>query len=122
MITIYEYTATNNRSGAQQVAREFGMQPANNPRMLAQQLAEIVRRHGKQAVDKLKEVHPDVDEFECDCTDKKTSNACGSCHSNIDGQAIKSEVAGLREKLSDKSELLIIGGVVILTLALILKK
>lgn len=118
MITVYDYTADNNPSESRRIVAGFGIKPHPNPRILARQLAECVNRYGDEAAEMIKDIHPDADLFECNCKDQKSIQV----HSNIDGQAIKNEISSIRDKVADKSELLIVGGIVVVALALILKK
>jgi hypothetical protein len=141
-MTIFEYVALNNPNGAKNVVNKFGHKAIRRPDMLARQLADTVNRHGKQAMYEIASVHPDLDlithfnEFNaekegkssCGCKDKKED----SLFSSAEGQAIKKAVedisrkqevaeSGKKEK-SEKSELLIIGAVAVIGLALVMKK
>lgn len=125
-MNLYLYTSLNNRRGAESVIQSYGGTPAPNPHELAQQLAFCVRKDGQNALDKIANVHPDKELIESKFKSevpliKEThSNACG-CGSNfsgVDGQNAKAEV---KSRLTDKTELLITGGIVLIGLAMVLK-
>ena len=144
-MTIYQYIAYKNPMGAKKVLDSFGMQATRKPEILARQLADSVNRHGKQAMYRIASVHPDLELItnfnafndkkeeksdSCSCKEKEVS-----LFSSAEGQAIKSAVEDIKrsqevsnqvggkgkEVRSEKSELLIIGAIAVVSLALILK-
>ena len=125
-MNIYQYTAWNNRKGSESLVSSYGMTPIGHPDELAKQLATLVTQD-EQALQKIIAIHPDSQlfgnsGFMLPDAKKDTSNACGcSNFSNMDGQSIKREVEQGMAQKSEKTELFIIGGIII-TLALILKK
>lgn len=134
-MNVYEYTALNNRLGANAVVQDYGMQPANTPQELAQQLAHCVNQGGENALMKVASVHPDVDLFQQGIDnikkgyeeDKKTLEQ--QLFFRADGQSIKSEVADIKTAIAGKDnngtstkDLLVIGGIIIATIAIIMKK
>jgi hypothetical protein len=132
---------------AKKVLDSFGMKAVRRPEILARQLADAVNQHGKQAMYRIAAVHPDLElitqfnEYNtqqkeeksdsCSCKDKDAS-----LFSSAEGQAIKTAVEDIKrsqevssqvngngkEGKSEKSELMIIGAVVLVGLALVLKK
>lgn len=133
-MNLYDYVAWNDRAGASNVVHSYGLQPANHPKGLAQQLAHCVSRHKEPALEKIIAIHPDRSIIESTVKEanKETtpthSNACGcaSCngyssyngYSYANGQDMKSDV---KSRLTDKTELLITGGIVLIGLAMVLK-
>jgi len=123
-ISIYEYTAFNDRYGASDIVRSYGVQPSNNPLELSQQLAFCVSKGGKEALDKVAKIHPDFNLIKSKVKESEPekpthSNACGcNSFSGVDGQNAKAEV---KSRLTDKTELLITGGIVLIGLAMVLK-
>ena len=132
-MTLYDYTAMKNPQGASQVIASYGVRPHGHPQVMAKQLAQLVRRDGERALKAISDVHPDlqlfqgqIDSFKEKIKGDSHSNACGcSNFANADGQTIKSEVASIKEEVaSGKSskDMLIMGGIIVLGLALILRK
>lgn len=134
-MNVYEYTALNNRLGANAVVQDYGMQPANTPQELAQQLAHCVNQGGENALMKVASVHPDVDLFQQGIDnikkgyeeDKKTLEQ--QMFFRADGQSIKNEVSEIRSAISGNDQkgtstkdLLVIGIIGIAALAIIMKK
>lgn len=145
-MTIYEYVAAKNPIGAKTVLNSFGEKAVPRPDILARQLANAVNKHGKDALFRIASVHPDmqliseynkqtaqVNEVEegksCGC-DKEKSD---SIFSSAEGQEIKKAVETLslkqdalatppKEPKSDSKDLMIIGAVVVVALALVMKK
>lgn len=130
-ITLYDYTALKNPSGARQVVAEYNMRPAQHPRQLAKQLAMCVNRFGNDALDKIVDVHPDVPLFQrkFDSIKDQYKKEAMSNFMDYSGQSIKREVERINgnsdnsKEPSDKSkDMLVMGGIIILGLALILRK
>jgi hypothetical protein len=143
-MTIFDYIAYSNPLGAKQVLDSFGMRATRKPEILARQLANCVNQHKAEAMFRIAAIHPDrelITEFNAHNQPKeietKSSNDKEevSLFSSAEGQAIKSavedlkrnqeisnQVGGSREPKSEKSELLIIGAIALVGLALVLKK
>jgi len=129
-MTIYEYTALKNPRGAADVVYSYGIKPHRDRRELANQLAFCVRSHGEKALDKVAKVHPDfalfkrdIDAYKLKLKSEDKSNACGcSNFSNANGQQMKNEVEKLNGAIGNNRDTLLVGGIIILGLALILKK
>jgi flagellar hook-basal body complex protein FliE len=131
---------------AKKVLDSFGMKAVRKPDVLARQLADAVNRHGKQAMYRIAAVHPDLElitQFnEYNAQKENKSDSCGckdkdtSLFSSAEGQVIKSAVEDIKrnqeasnqvnsnakEGRSEKSELMIIGAIALVGLALVLKK
>lgn len=135
-MNVYQYTALNNPSGSTEMVESFGIKAIRHPKHLAKQLALVVAKHRDSALGKLAEIHPDVPLFQKQIDDfkvkiKSENEKNNSSFSNfIDGQTIKSDIASLKETVANptpetgksKTELLIIGGVIVIGLAIIFKK
>lgn len=148
-MTIYEYIAYKNPMAAKKVLDSFNMKATRKPEILSRELADAVNQHGKEAMYRIAAVHPDLElitQFNahnedqekgksktCSCEDKDKDN---SLFSSAEGQAMKSAVEDIKRSQevssqvnvgdkggkSEKSELLIIGAIAVIGLALILKK
>ena len=142
-MTIYEYVAAKNPIGAKTVLNSFGEKAVPRPDILARQLANSVNKYGKDALFRIASVHPDLElvsqynkvanpPSEKDCGCKEESEAV---FSSADGEELKKAVQDLSnkkdtpiplattpEKSNDKTELMIIGAVAVIALALITKK
>ena len=124
-MTLYDYVALNNRNGSSQLVMDYGMRPANNPKSLAKQLAMTVNKEGESALMKIADIHPDKELFD------SHSNCSGSCScgksnfAGFNGQDLKKEVSEIKnnEGISSRTvDMLIIGGIMVVALALIIKK
>jgi len=133
-MNLYQYTAINNPNGSREVVESFGIRA--DRKKLPRQLAYIVSKHGQDGLDKVSSIHPDISLFQKqiddfkekikkDCEEKTSNN-----FSNADGQSIKNEISSLKDSVNNpredgsksKSELLIIGGILVIGLAIIFKK
>ena len=141
-MTIYEYVAYKNPIGAKTVLNSFGEKAVPRPDILARQLANAVNKHGKDALYRIASVHPDlqlVTEYNKQALKpKEEDKPCGcekkeSLFSSAEGQEIKKAVETIslkqdalsnsqKEPKSDKTELMIIGAVVLVSLALVMKR
>lgn len=136
-MNVYEYTASKNPKGASQLVQEYNLRPERHPRGLARQLSYCVERDRANALTKLASIHPDNGLFYGIVQEVKTGyekqlveqkSELDKMFSNMNGQEIKSEIAQLKSDLpkqtdqSKKTEILMIGAVIIISLALILKK
>lgn len=148
-MTIYEYVAAKNPIGAKTVLNSFGEKAVPRPDILAKQLAESVNKYGKEALYRIAAVHPDLElvseyykqssslekaakgesEESCGCKNKESE----SLFSSAEGQEIKKAVENLslkqdqlantpKETKSDSKDLMIIGAIVVVALALVMKK
>ena len=144
-MTIYEYVAAKNPIGAKTVLNSFGEKAVPRPDILAKQLANAVNKHGKNALFRIAAVHPDMEllkeyqnqinknneaseEKSCGCNKDKEQ----SLFSSAEGQEIKKAVEQLslrqdaltttpKEVKSDSKDLMIIGAVIVVALALVMK-
>lgn len=141
-MTIYDYCAHKNPQGTAKVIASYGMRPVRtNARDLSSQIKYCAKQHGGDVLKKLILVHPDRELFEFERQllvakekEKEMSGASGCGCSNASGDESKQsadvEIKRLqesREKSESDSKLLsqnnlIIGGVIVLGLALIMKK
>jgi hypothetical protein len=147
-ITIYDYIALKNPNGAKSVLNSFGEKAVRKPDILARQLANTVNKHGKEALFRIASVHPDsslITEYNkqsnLSVESTKEDKPCGcekgkdkeSLFLSAEGQEIKQAVEKLslkqdaltntpRESKSDSKDLMIIGAVVLVALALVMKK
>lgn len=131
-MNIYQYVAFNRPIDSATILGNAGIRPSRDKRELSKQLYMFVQNGGEKAWMQIARIHPDLPLFEKlnenalkfekeNMKTKEYSNACGcSNFSNTDGQSMKNEIASKLE--SNRSEILIVGGVVLLGLALILKK
>jgi hypothetical protein len=137
MITLYEYVADKNPNGAKNVLNSFGKKAVRRPDILAQQLADLVNQRGKEALYRIASVHPDLELIshhnEYKQSQAEKAQAKDSIFSSAEGQEIKRAVDDLKRnhqapvstpqaEKSEKAELMIIGAVVLVGLALVLKK
>jgi hypothetical protein len=126
-MTVYQYTALKNPRGAADVVYHYGLKPERNPKVLADQLAHCVRKNGNEALEQVASIHPDLplfqkqlDGFKEKYKKESMSNACGcSNFSNANGEPTTSTPTNDTE---NRKETLIIGGIIVLALALIMKK
>jgi len=134
-MNIYQYTAINNPNGSREVVESFGIQA--DRRQLAKQLAMVVAKHGNEALSLMASVHPDfslfqkqIDDFkEKIKSDCKGSSSDKELFSNADGQQIKNEISSLKDSVNSpkedskgKNDLLIIGAILVIGLAIIYKQ
>jgi len=134
---IFDYVAYNSPNEAAKVVSKYGLRPANNKRDLALQLANITAYTKAESMKDIAAIHPDLKllnpnqgiNSQYETLNEKWANAqgnwdnaggcgCGGGFSNVDGQNTKNEVGN---RISDKSELLITGGLVLIGLAMVLK-
>lgn len=132
-MNIYQYTALNNPNGARQVVESYSIRP--DKKLLPKQLAFVVAKHGEEALSKVASIHPDLPLFQKQIDNFKEKikkeHEEKSNFSNANGQQIKDEIKSLKDSFQNidgdkdkgkaKYELLIIGGVIILGLAIIFK-
>ena len=149
MTTLYHYVAAKNPVGAKNVLNSFGEKAVPRPDILASQLANCVNRHGKDCLYRIAAVHPDlelVSEYykhatqnentPCGCDKGKSEDETKSVWDSADGQEIKKTVEEIKnkqstqntnnqtpkEKESQSRDLMIIGAVAVIALALVMKK
>lgn len=138
-MTIYDYCAYKNPQGAAKVISSFGMQPVRtNPKDLGRQLAFCAKRNGGEALRRIILIHPDRELFEFERKqlankEESKSNASGCGCSNANGEEKSAsiletvEVEKIRASNEKESKLLsqnnlVIGGMIVLGLAIIMKK
>jgi hypothetical protein len=135
-MNIYQYTAINNPNGARAVIESYNLRPEN--KKLSRQLAYVVLKNGEEALNKVASIHPDLGLFQKQIDDykekiKKDCEDKTSSFSSADGQSIKAEITSLKDSVNgskqvapdggkSKAELLIIGGIIVIGLAIIFKK
>ena len=136
-MTIYEYIAYKNPHGAKEVLNNFGIKAIRDPKVLSKQLAYVVSKHGKKGLYHIASAHPDLElithynEHKNKKTEKPEEKI-ESPFASAEGQAIITAVDNIKSNQemarndktdkSDKTEMFIIGAVVLVSLALILKK
>lgn len=132
-MNIYQYTAINNPNGAREVVESYGLRA--DRKNLSKQLALVVAKNGEEALSKVASVHPDlplfqkqIDTFKEKYKKEFESKEDKSNFSNMDGQMIKHEITRLNDSMSNASgdkegshKLLIIGGILVIGLAIIFK-
>lgn len=132
MSNIYHYIALDNPVGGSGFVKSRGYNPSQNPDELAGQMAQIVVQEGEGALNEIASLHPDKDlilgatknTFQ-NASGGGFSNGCGcSNFSSASGQSAKAEVEKIinGKERDSKTELLIMSGVIVIALALILKK
>ena len=141
-MTVYDYCAIKNPSGTAKVISSFGMRPAREKRELSKQICYLAKRNGGEVLRRITLIHPDraLFEHERKLKEKKLSAASREAVEQVryglpeksDKDFEKERLAQQeRERLMQKSESeskllsqnnLIIGGVLILGLAIIMKK
>lgn len=136
-MTLYEYVAYKNPNGAKRVINSYGAKAIRRPDILARQLADVVNKNGKEALYRIASVHPDKEllthlvEFNNKKKAEEETKSC-SCEEksflSADGQMIKDAVEDLKRSneksdsgKSDKTELMIIGAVALIGIALVMK-
>ena len=130
-MNIYQYTAINNPNGARQVVESYGIRA--DKKLLPKQLAFVVAKNGEDALNKVASIHPDLPLFQKQIDgfkDKyKKDSEEKSNFSNANGQQIKDEIKSLKDSVTapkedtgkGKYELLIIGGIIVLGLAIVFR-
>lgn len=128
-MTIFEYTAINNPNATAQVVSHYGMKP--DRRFLAKQLATCVARDRQNGEEVLSSIHPDLPLFqkqvdklkgkwksESEAKEKELfSNFLGFGSNKQETPKVE-----VKEESKSKQELMIIGGVILIGLAIIFKK
>jgi hypothetical protein len=133
----YNYMAMEAPLDSQAFVSRYGMTPSNDALALAEQLQEIVVQGGDPALKQLALIHPDKEllfqtnsfsgtnnfsNASGNCGSYQNCGGCGGGYSSANGQSIKSELdRAINGTKKDNTELLIIGGVVLISLALIFK-
>lgn len=132
-MNIYQYTALNNPNGARQVVESYSIRP--DKKLLPKQLAFVVAKHGEEALSRVASIHPDLPLFQKQIDGFKEKikkeHEEKNIFSNANGQQIKDEISKLKDsfhnadgdkdKSKNKYELFIIGGVIILGLAIVFR-
>jgi len=122
-ITIYEYIATNVPSDAHFVINNYGggYKRARNVKELQGQLKDFVKKNGKEGLIALAEIHPDKELISLVDTEKSNFNDSEQLpkFSNATGDSVITQKDN--EQLS-YSKILILGGFLLLGIAIITKK
>ena len=130
-MNVFEYTAKNNANGTARLIESYGVAPSRN--VLSKQLAGVISRDKENGLAKLRAIHPDLSLFQDELDVLKAKIKAEyeikkQEFSNADGQSLKNDVANLKNGVSNKEtegkskqELMIIGGVIIIGLAIIFK-
>lgn len=131
-MNVFQYTAINNTNGTREVISSYGVAPQDS--VLSKQLASVISRDRVNGLAKLRGIHPDLSLFqdELDTLKAKIKSELDEekkSFLNADGQSLKNDVAELKigvnspkEEGRSKQELMIIGGVIVIGLAIIFKK
>ncbi len=131
-MNVFQYTAINNTHGTENLIRSYGVAPKYS--VLSKQLAGVISRDRANGLAKLRGIHPDLGLFqdELDTLKAKIKSELDAEKKeflNADGQSLKNDVAELKrgvnspkEEGRSKQELMIIGGVIVIGLAIIFKK
>lgn len=78
-MSVYQYVADNDPSGAEMIINSFGYEVTDR-RNLGQSLSELVSQIGEPALKKVMEYHPDREIIlELNADDKKSECGCGNC-------------------------------------------
>jgi|DEB0MinimDraft_10_1074344.scaffolds.fasta_scaffold20694_2 hypothetical protein len=145
-MNLYQYVAYKNPEGAKRVINSYGEKAIRQPDILAKQLAEKVNKHGKEALYRITSVHPDLklisdyhevnapkveekkEDKPCTCGKNDYSSADGAEASEVkkvvEDIKRKQEIdsvasASQKTEKSDRTELMIIGAVALIGLALV---
>jgi hypothetical protein len=124
-ITIYEYIANNVPSDAHFVINKYGgnYTRARNVKELEAQLKDFVKKNGKQGLLALAEIHPDKELVSLVDKDSQKSNFNDSDQlpqfANATGTSVITKTD--KEELT-YSKILILGGFLLLGIAIITKK
>mgnify|MGYP001289535722 CR=1 FL=1 len=137
-MTVYDYCAIKNPSGTAKVIASFGMRPVKDKRELAEQLKFLAKRNGGEVLRRIVLIHPDRSLFEHERKlkaekEQKMLSASGpetTTTKELTEREKENLVQADKDRESKKehdSKILtqnnmIIGGVVILGLAIIMKK
>lgn len=130
-MNVFEYTAKNNTNGTAKLIESYGVAPER--KVLSKQLAGVISRDRENGLARLRAIHPDLSLFQDELDTLKAKikseyEAKKQEFHNADGQSLKNDVANLKNGVSNKEtegkskqELMIIGGVIIIGLAIIFK-
>lgn len=135
MIDVFNYCAYHNNTGSKALVASYGIRPSQSHKELAKQLAFCMTKDREGMKKKMADIHPDKDLFEAreieirNEMDSKLKEKEAQFQ-NMNGSALKSEVAHFMNASgptdSDQSrkthEILMIGGIIIISLAIIMKK
>lgn len=129
-MNVFQYTAINNPDATRRLVSSYGINPENS--VLSKQLATVIARDRDNGLDKLRAIHPDLSLFQDELDTLKTKiksefESKKQEYLNADGQSLKKDVENLKngtqskDESKSKQELMIIGGVIIIGLAIIFK-
>ena len=127
-MNVFAYTAYKNPHKAANIIRKYGGRPAKDKYQLGRQLANAVKIGGQPALDEVAKAHPDYnmisDELNkggdySNMAGGEHSNACGcGGYANADGNGNN---GGILKRFDSKTETLMVGGIILIGLALVLK-
>lgn len=133
-ITVYDYIAANDPTGTEAICNKYGysLQNMRDSQDLAQCLAELVNEEGEPALTDILSIHPDrevlLQKFSGEQPTPNGNNKCkcGNCSgkgvtNQYIEQAHQTAGYGLSMLTSNPAGLFIIGGVILLSLAIITK-
>ena len=130
-MNVFQYTAINNTNGTKGLIKSYGVAPQDS--VLSKQLAGVISRDKANGLARLRAIHPDLSLFQDELDTLKAKikselEAEKKSFFNADGQSLKNDVAELKrggnsikEEGKSKQELMIIGGVIVIGLAIIFK-
>lgn len=144
-ISFYDYVASNNPQGVEELVASFGNYPrTRSKRELSMFLKDIVRNSGEDALKGIAKIHPDKELIESIGKSEEFSNACGcesfttfdgktytdpsKCgqHSSFVGADGESSEEGSKENKGGISQstlnTMLIGSIMVLGIASLIKK
>ena len=124
---LYIYCASKNPVGTAKLVQSFGLQPSRRtPQELASQLAMCVKRYGPEALERVSYIHPDRQLFSAMKEEMSNASGCGCSHADGTAGGPQVEQTENKNDLTESKLLsqnhLIIGGILVLALAVIFKK
>lgn len=135
VMTTYQYVALNNPQGAANMVQVYNLRPDRHPKALAAQMEYCVQRDGERARSLLSQIHPDFQLFQSQIENVKQTadkqiaekeSKLQELFSNMNGQAMKAQVENMNniegQTKNNRTELLMIGGIILIGLALVLKR
>ena len=135
-MTIYEYIARNNPTGAKRVIESFGY-VVTQPKKMGDNLRMLVAQEGEPALREIAKLHPDRDlilevfnepkeEKPCTCKDKKKEENFYGADATLSSAVLANNQqqnnASDSTKLAMQTNAMIIGATIIIAVALIVNK
>lgn len=132
-MNVYYYTALMNPYGCKSFVEGYGLRAERNPQILAKQVAHCVSTGREDALDKFASIHPDIELFQGGIDkikagyEKEKKDFMEKHFFNANGQSMKSDIDRIRDSVSNREgsgskDLLIVGGLMLVGLALVLKR